>query len=124
MVRRPPRSTRPDTPAPYTTLFRSGGRDQKVGIGMPDPRQVGIAARAIDQDEIMPGGKPVAGGGDPGRLVGYRLRAMQKSASLDHAAFRDRQWPAVPVDEGLAVLQIAAQRATPGNQLAETESVA
>src|SRR3546814_14103975 len=25
MIRRPPRSTRTDTPFPYTTLFRSGG---------------------------------------------------------------------------------------------------
>src|SRR3546814_11242790 len=29
MIRRPPRSTRTDTLFPYTTLFRSGGRDDK-----------------------------------------------------------------------------------------------
>src|SRR3546814_1055720 len=29
MVRRPPRSTRTDTLFPYTTLFRSTGRDQR-----------------------------------------------------------------------------------------------
>src|SRR3546814_12370879 len=28
MIRRPPRSTRTDTLFPYTTLFRSGGRDR------------------------------------------------------------------------------------------------
>src|SRR3546814_8780509 len=32
MIRRPPRSTRPDTLFPYTTLFRSAG-------GPPPPRQ-------------------------------------------------------------------------------------
>src|SRR3546814_5093864 len=31
MIRRPPRSTRPDTLFPYTTLFRSGGRDRAEG---------------------------------------------------------------------------------------------
>src|SRR3546814_5170964 len=33
MLRRPPRSTRPDTLVPYTTLFRSHGRDP---CGRPD----------------------------------------------------------------------------------------
>src|SRR3546814_6851917 len=39
MYRRPPRSTRPDTLFPYTTLFRSvGGRDRDVGWGHARPR--------------------------------------------------------------------------------------
>src|SRR3546814_9618280 len=38
MRRRPPRSTRTDTPFPYTTLFRSIGYDQL----MPDPAQTCI----------------------------------------------------------------------------------
>src|SRR3546814_8665235 len=35
MIRRPPRSTRTDTLFPYTTLFRSAGRD-----GAPDPCRI------------------------------------------------------------------------------------
>src|SRR3546814_5647109 len=31
MIRRPPRSTRPDTLIPYTTLFRSWGRPRRTG---------------------------------------------------------------------------------------------
>src|SRR3546814_12859107 len=31
MIRRPPRSTRTDTLFPYTTLFRSGHRDERRG---------------------------------------------------------------------------------------------
>src|SRR3546814_13785171 len=40
MIRRPPRSTRPDTPFPYETLFRSEVRlwAQRVGAVAPDPR--------------------------------------------------------------------------------------
>src|SRR3546814_1620457 len=30
MIRRPPRSTRTDTPFPYTTLFRSAGIDAQI----------------------------------------------------------------------------------------------
>src|SRR3546814_1188338 len=37
MIRRPPRSTRPDTLFPYTTLFRSRRTDDPVG-GRPVPR--------------------------------------------------------------------------------------
>src|SRR3546814_3115493 len=32
MIRRPPRSTRTDTLFPYTTLFRSGGKDTLVDM--------------------------------------------------------------------------------------------
>src|SRR3546814_11273481 len=34
MSRRPPRSTRTDTLFPYTTLFRSAGRDRVVVVGV------------------------------------------------------------------------------------------
>src|SRR3546814_13485126 len=33
MIRRPPRSTRPDTLFPYTTLFRSAGRSRPAPMG-------------------------------------------------------------------------------------------
>src|SRR3546814_17851863 len=38
MIRRPPRSTRPDTLCPYTTLFRSGG-------GLVDRHRAGAGGR-------------------------------------------------------------------------------
>src|SRR3546814_7505405 len=41
MIRRPPRSTRPDTLFPYTTLFRSIGQRH-------------IAAEAVDQSGVDP----------------------------------------------------------------------
>src|SRR3546814_17174408 len=54
MIRRPPRSTRTDTPFPYTTLFRSQGI--RLGIDRtqgPGPPRVGGLVR------------PVQGGGIP-----------------------------------------------------------
>src|SRR3546814_7536532 len=71
MIRRPPRSTRTDTPFPYTTLFRSsagaaqiggrrqcaevGGRRQCAEVGDrrrygDDPRGVGTDARPGDAE--------------------------------------------------------------------------
>src|SRR3546814_4232530 len=37
MTRRPPRSTRTDTPFPYTPLFRSMGRNTWESLGRPLP---------------------------------------------------------------------------------------
>src|SRR3546814_14400907 len=47
MIRRPPRSTRTDTPFPYTTLFRSPGRARREQAG-----QRGIAAEADDDGGV------------------------------------------------------------------------
>src|SRR3546814_9057258 len=48
MIRRPPRSTRTDTLFPYTTLFRSPGRQRLVAHGvaaiLDDEGLAGIAA--------------------------------------------------------------------------------
>src|SRR3546814_3208240 len=43
MIRRPPRSTRTDTLFPYTTLFRSEGRNRRSAAMV---RQNGLAGRA------------------------------------------------------------------------------
>src|SRR3546814_7212035 len=51
MTRRPPRSTRTDTPFPYTTLFRSTYRSTAAEIGlMIDERRTVDAALEIDDD--------------------------------------------------------------------------
>src|SRR3546814_8771474 len=76
MIRRPPRSTRTDTLFPYTTLFRSVGREDR-GL----PRHVGVVHRNL------------AGGakGEEGGVA--RHRAGQRDAvgeQGDVAAGRDR----------------------------------
>src|SRR3546814_14440943 len=45
LCRRPPRSTRTDTLFPYTTLFRSTGRDARPGWLVPASRQGRLRAR-------------------------------------------------------------------------------
>src|SRR3546814_7581478 len=60
MIRPPPRSTRTDTPFPYTTLFRSaldrrgGGAAGRVQRAIDEPRLgVGMAAEADDAAEAL-----------------------------------------------------------------------
>src|SRR3546814_8576103 len=49
MRRRPPRSTRTDTLVPYTTLFRSAGKGNAVGVGMADQPFADAGAEAVDE---------------------------------------------------------------------------
>src|SRR3546814_19918748 len=44
MIRRPPRSTRTDTPFPYTTLFRSGGSGEHAPF--PERLELGHGCQA------------------------------------------------------------------------------
>src|SRR3546814_5330848 len=46
MIRRPPRSTRTDTPFPYTTLFRS---DDLAAMAVPSRHALQLAMRALVQ---------------------------------------------------------------------------
>src|SRR3546814_9049903 len=58
MIRRPPRSTRTDTLFPYTTLFRSGFKEIRVGgMHVADrEREVGqVAAEDVDGYQIFSG---------------------------------------------------------------------
>src|SRR3546814_9252695 len=50
MIRRPPRSTRTDTLFPYTTLFRSGRRDQRPPIIVPRRQEGEDAERRLRGD--------------------------------------------------------------------------
>src|SRR3546814_7941476 len=51
MIRRPPRSTRTDTPFPYTTLFRSDGLFRARVEAAP---QVAPIPRVVRDDEDLP----------------------------------------------------------------------
>src|SRR3546814_2121152 len=61
MIRRPPRSTRTNTLFPYTTLFRSGGRNLKMrdshpggqfgGLAQQPQRGVGVGPAAVGRSE-------------------------------------------------------------------------
>src|SRR3546814_8407150 len=61
MIRRPPRSTRTDTPVPYTTLFRS--------VRVADPRVLVEAAAGAGSH--LPRGRP-RGSGHPAVAVARR----------------------------------------------------
>src|SRR3546814_3579302 len=52
MIRLPPRSTRTDTLFPYTTLFRSGGRNGWLSWGLLDSGAAGILL-------LLLGGRPL-----------------------------------------------------------------
>src|SRR3546814_2704121 len=57
MIRRPPRSTRTDTLFPYTTLFRSGHGQRRVGTGLrrqPEVAELGGLA-VVGRDDDAPG---------------------------------------------------------------------
>src|SRR3546814_11061523 len=55
MIRRPPRSTRTDTPSPYTTLFRSGQAPRARRADSPP--QI-VAAYRTDRSELPRAVKP------------------------------------------------------------------
>src|SRR3546814_6197757 len=63
MIRQPPRSTRTDTPFPYTTLFRSGGAEAVVaGPGEELRRRAGHRVRPCPRQRHG-GAWPVGQGG-------------------------------------------------------------
>src|SRR3546814_10068488 len=62
MIRRPPRSTRTDTLFPYTTLFRSAGERNSIGMGRAVKQRRQFAKRKarrlglfrLDTGELLP----------------------------------------------------------------------
>src|SRR3546814_3705746 len=90
MIRRPPRSTRPDTPFPYTPLFRSAlaiqAHDRAVGA---DHRETVVIMRPVlfeeagrDRNLVLRGERPHRG--DAG-MVGGRARGREQRLFLDLA---------------------------------------
>src|SRR3546814_18206596 len=112
MIRRPPRSTRPDTLFPYTTLFRSSdglARTLVVGPGRPwaeplaasqQPRSIlaALAAQALEIVLIAGGARTMSsflGAGPPAPLpplVAPQLPASGRPGivQLASASHRDR----------------------------------
>src|SRR3546814_14793108 len=68
MIRRPPKSTRTDTPCPYTTLFRSPGNAAAHRLGrymaLELPGEIAVlGAQQMQQlDGVAPRGQAGAGG--------------------------------------------------------------
>src|SRR3546814_18575799 len=63
MIRRPPRSTRTDTPFPYTTLFRSFGRDddaREVKHGVPTIAEPLIESGQVGDAQLFAERRPLA----------------------------------------------------------------
>src|SRR3546814_2126919 len=84
MIRRPPRSTRTDTLFPYTTLFRSLHRRDRVRhhhAGAPATGDGGRAARSAARDR----GRRVDRAGNGGRDL-PRLAAARQSRSEEHTS--------------------------------------
>src|SRR3546814_12785669 len=79
MIRRPPRSTRPDTLFPYTTLFRSM-RDPQQFLELPVGRIGGIGAGEtydVEGDRAQIG---------LGRLVTGHIEVAVRAERNDHSA--------------------------------------
>src|SRR3546814_8357882 len=78
MVRRPPRSTRPDTPVPYTPLCRSDLHHQVA----PQHRIVADLAVVHEQPAVVPERMAI---GFLGRRVGGRSDVRHEQRRLDGA---------------------------------------
>src|SRR3546814_7856824 len=98
MLRRPPRSTRPDTLFPYTTLFRSllpasaasalaAGFRQVAGAGIEHLPAVGARLGHVLLDHLD--ADPHLGRDLPRRAIGEHVALEREAAPIRHA--RDRQ---------------------------------
>src|SRR3546814_15718180 len=114
MIRRPPRSTRTDTLFPYTTLCRSGRKDDaRRGLRF-DLADLDIFARArpgigaleaVDADDLQP------------FVLGVRIdRARRRRAfadELDHATYGDRELRAEERRVGNGLVRTGRSRRCP-----------
>src|SRR3546814_9754506 len=91
MIRRPPRSTRTDTLFPYTTLFRSAGKDAHLLLDLRSslydyPGKILWSGLHLRPDGTLTGFRETRGWA-PGRKLYF---AMRFSAPLKGHAFLDR----------------------------------
>src|SRR3546814_14908171 len=78
MIRRPPSSTRTDTPFPYTTLFRSHGPGQDTAVDRPpDVAEAGRRADPAGADR---------GADQPDSELGIGNRPLRADAERAHPA--------------------------------------
>src|SRR3546814_19427484 len=106
MIRRPPRSTRPDTLLPYTTLFRSRDHDRRAAVR---------AADAGGDGGAVPRARP----GTPARTAQAGARATCDRTVDRERAGRARtrgrtanNWHEPRRDRALSRLQAASRTAT------------
>src|SRR3546814_2412037 len=85
MIRRPPRSTRPDTLFPYTTLFRSVHAEQRRPAGTVDRQDRAGEGAAPEAGGVEPQRRAPALDGDPAGDVRQRLRGI-RSRSEEHTS--------------------------------------
>src|SRR3546814_6373942 len=109
MIRRPPRSTRTDTLFPYTTLFRSVGEGELVGI------VVVFAAGALEPGVVGAEGQPVERAAVPVELdrivLGGGDLAMGALGALEGVGRAQRVLVVqAPVGAGRELVQFAVQR--------------
>src|SRR3546814_14501556 len=87
MVRRPPRSTRTDTPFPYTTLFRSLRRfNARAGILL---RKRGALPEPV---HLVPGGLGGDGGENQKQAHSISSSSDTVVSSRPMSSGRDRRW--------------------------------
>src|SRR3546814_8185416 len=86
MIRRPPRSTRTDTLFPYTTLFRSVRRFQKIDVNEPS---------IDDSIKILKGLKPYY---EKHHNVRYTTEALKTAVELSAKYLGDRKLPDKAID--------------------------
>src|SRR3546814_17771492 len=118
MRRRPPRSTRTDTPFPYATLFRSlRGREQPVA-GEGGEAEAGLhAAERVCEFAVMVGREVeiVHRTGDV--EIGIGIEPLDERAALMTEIALDLKLRlAEVVDQVRAVLQVAAELAVPRSE--------
>src|SRR3546814_1111526 len=88
MLLRPPRSTRPDTRFPYTTLFRSG---LEVGIGLLQRDQPSQRVFQLAFDVAEPAGGAFGGGSCAQRGDRFEQRGLVAGIALDRRDQRRHQ---------------------------------
>src|SRR3546814_19008275 len=93
MIRRPPRSTRTDTPFPYTTLFRSLRSVAAASTDVPTVGESFVARPAIQPTARAASATPMASDRFWTRVIGslLRWRARRRRPTDRHHVHRPRR---------------------------------
>src|SRR3546814_15771915 len=112
MLRLPPRSTRTDTPFPYTTLFRSDVAGRSAGVRPHALPEFSLLLRRIERKGLgrgHPGDEPI-GDQRPGEAAhqGEQHRADPDPQRVDAAIVRDPRTDAAPFGVLLVEIEFGA----------------